>query len=113
MTFGSIPLHACGAQSSADVGLDYPQPKDNPTPTCSQFGTSEDSLRFQVEEDMDAANLVENVIGLLVDDTGTRDLELEREREDDLYIEAEVKGDIGEKGKTERLDYESSRDERG
>ena len=67
-------------------------------------------MRFQVEEGMDAANLVENVIILSVDDVGTQDLELGGERQDDLHIEAEVNGDVDEEGKTERLDYGSSRD---
>ena len=33
-TFGSIPFRVCGAQSSMDVALDYPQAKDNPTLPC-------------------------------------------------------------------------------
>ena len=61
---------------------------------------------------MDAANLIENVIGLSVNDVGTQDLELGGEREDDLHIEAEVKGDVSKEGETKRLDYGSSCDKK-
>ena len=60
---------------------------------------------------MDVANVVENVIGLSIDEAGTRDLELGWERENDLHIEAKVKRDVGDEGETERLDYGSSHDE--
>ena len=96
VTFGSIPLCACGAQSSVVVLIDYPRPKDNPTPPCLELETLKDSLRFQVDEDMDAANVVKNVIGLSLGDVGTWDLDLARGGKDDLPNETEIKGDVGD-----------------
>ena len=61
--FGSIPLCTCGAQSSTILALYYLRSKDNPTPPSLRLETPEDSLRFQVKENMDAANVIENVIG--------------------------------------------------
>ena len=54
-------VRACGTKPSASRGLIYPRSKDNPTPSGSLLQTLEDSLRFQIKEEMDATNPVEGV----------------------------------------------------
>ena len=63
-------LRACGTQQSASKGYIYPRPKDNPTPLGLLLQALKDSLQFQIKEEMDAADPVEGVHGLSLNDTG-------------------------------------------
>ena len=105
-------LCACGIESSSGRGFVYPRPKDNPTPSGSLLQTPEASLRFQIEEEMDATNLAEGVQRMSLDDAG--DLKVDEGEEDEVQIEEE--GDSEEEEEEDevtddRVDYGSSPNE--
>ena len=114
-------LLACGIDPSACRGLIYPRPKDNPTPSGSLLQTLEDSLRFQIEEEMDVTNPAEGVQRMSLDDVGDLKVDVGDEREEDKeQIEEEGDSDDEEEEEEEkeeeedvddRLDYGSSPDE--
>ena len=110
-------LCACGIEHSAGRGFVYPRSKDNPTMSGSLLQTPEDSLRFQIKEEMDATNLAEDVQGMSFDDVRDLKVDVGDEGEED-------EEPIGEEGDSEdeeedeededtddRLDYGSSPDE--
>ena len=110
-------LRACGTEPSAGRGLIYPRPEDNPTPSESLLQTPEDSLRFQIEEEMDATNPTEGVQRMSLDDAGDLIVDVgDEEEEDEEQIEEEGDSDDEEEEEEEedtddRLDYGSSPDE--
>ena len=110
-------LRACGIEPSAGRGLIYPRPEDNPTPSGSLLQTPEDSLRFQIEEEMDATNPAEGVQRMSLDDVGDLIVDVgDEEEEDEEQIEEEGDNDDEEEEEEEedmddRLDYGSSPDE--
>ena len=111
-------LRACGNDPSVGRGLIYPQPEDNPTPSGSLLQTPEDSLRFQIEEEMDATNPTEGVQRMSLDDVGDLKVDVGDEgEEDEEQIEEEGDSDDEEEEEEEeedtddRLDYGSSPDE--
>ena len=110
-------LRACGSEPSAGRGLIYPRPVDNPTPSESLLQTPEDSLRFQIEEEMDATNPAEGVQRMSFDDAGDLIVDVgDEEEEDEEQIEEEGDSDDEveeeeEEDTDDRLDYGSSPDE--
>ena len=110
-------LRACGTEPSAGKGLIYPRPEDNPTPSGSLLQTPEDSLRFQIEEEMDATNPAEGVQRMSLDDAGDLIVDVgDEEEEDEEQIEEEGDNDDEEEEEEgedtdDRLDYGSSPDE--
>ena len=110
-------LRACRTDPSAGRGLIYPRPKDNPTPSRSLLQTPEDSLQFQIEEEMDATNPAEGVHRMSLDDAGDLIVDVgDEEEEDEEQIEEEGDSDDEEEeeeeeGTDDRLDYGSSPDE--
>ena len=110
-------LSACGTNISAGRGLIYPRPEDNPTPSGSLLQTPEESLRFQIKEEMDATNLAEGVQRMSLDDAGDLKVDVGDEgEEDEEQIEEERDSDDEEEEEEEedtddRLDYGSSPDE--
>ena len=99
----------------------YPRLKHSPSPLELQFFTPEDSLRFQIEEDVDATRLAEGVCGLSSHVAGTHILEVSRAgNEDEVGVgdedeeeeDSDGEEEEGEKGNGEdqedRLDYGSS-----
>ena len=109
-------LRACGIDPSAGRGLIYPRPEDNPTPSGSLLQTPEDSLQFQIEEEIDATNPAEGVQRMSLDDAGDLKVDVGDEREEDEeQIEEEGDSDDEEEEEEEedaddRLDYGSSPD---
>ena len=97
-------LHACGTDPSAGRGLIYPRPEDNPTPSGSLLQTPEDSLRFQIEEKMDATNPAKGVQRMSLDDTGDLKVDVGDEREEDEeQIEEEGDSDDEEERRRTRM----------
>ena len=68
-------LCACNTEPSSGRDFVYPRPKDNPTPSGSLLQTLEDSLRFQIKDEMDATNPAEDMQRMSLDDA--RDLEVD------------------------------------
>ena len=110
-------LRTCGTKPSAGRGFIYPRPEDNPTPSGLLLQTPEDSLRFQIEEEMDATNPAKGVQRMLMDGAGDLEVDVgDEEEEDEEQIEEEGDSDNEEEEEEEedtddRLDYGSSPDE--
>ena len=108
-------LRACNTKPSAGRGFIYPRPEDNPTLSRSLLQTPEDSLRFQIEEEMDAANPAEGVQRMSLDDAGDLIVDVGNEEEEDEEQIEEGDSDDDEEEEEEedtddRLDYGSSPD---
>ena len=76
-------LRACGTEPNSSRGIVYPRPEDNPTPSGSLLQTPEDSLRFQIEEEMDATNPVDGVQRMSLDDARDVNVNVGDEGEED------------------------------
>ena len=98
----AISLRASGS----DVGgrVVYPQVVDTPPPSRSHCQSLEDSLRFQLEEDLESGDPLQGVHGLPLHDAGSGLLLEVLGRED-------CKGEVGEGRREEALDYGSTPEE--
>ena len=111
-------LRACRTEPSSGRGVVYPRPEDNPTPSGSLLQTLEDSLRFQIEEEMDATNPTEGVQRMSLDDIGDLNVNVGDEEEEDKEQNQQIEeeGDSEEEEEEDedtddRLDYGSSPNE--
>ena len=79
----------------------YPRIVDRPPPSRSQYESREDSLRFQVEEDLKSGEPSQEGHGLPSHDAGSRHLM-------DVPACDDCMGEVGEGRKEELVDYGSS-----
>ena len=103
----AISLRACGGCSGASGAQIYPRVEHSPSPLELQFHTPEDSLRFQIEEDVNATRPAEGACGLSPHVAESHTLEVSRAVTEDEV----VAGDEGEEG--EGSDGEEEEGEEG
>ena len=109
----TISLRACSGRSSAGGAQIYPRLEYSPSPLELQFHTPEDSLRFQIEEDVNTTRPAEDACGLSPHVARTHTLEVSRAgNEDEVVAGNEGEEEEGEEGDGEDqedcLDYGSS-----
>ena len=102
----SLQLAACTITlrpNGSDIGghEDYPRVEDRPPPSTSQCESHEDSLRFQVEEDVELGEPSEEGDGLPSHDTRSGHLM-------DVPVRDGCMGEVGEGREEELVDYGSS-----
>ena len=107
----AISLRACSGRSGASGAQIYPRVEHSPSPLELQFHTPENSLRFQIEEDVNATCLAKGACRLSPHVAGTHTLERSRANVEDEVVAGD-EDEEGEEGDGEdqedRLDYGSS-----
>ena len=95
----AISMHASGG----DVGgrVVYPRVEDMPPPSRSQCELLEDSLWFQVKEDLESSDPSQGGHGLPFHDVGSGHL-------DDVLVRDDCMEEVGEGREEELVDYGSS-----
>ena len=117
----AISLRACGGRSDEGGTQIYPRVEHSPSPLELHYHTPEDSLRFQIKEDVNATRSAEGAYGLSPHVAGSDTLKVSRASSEDVVVAGdegeEEEGSDGEEEEGEegndedqedRLDYGSS-----